>query len=553
MLHLRPQTQLPTHEITNQPPPFEDIDLWTSDIALREAVARSDGAWAEPRLREFGQTMGSAQVIALAFEANRHKPELQTFDRYGQRIDEVRYHPSYHRLMELAIAAGLPSVAWTAERGGHVAHAAFEFLQAQAEGGVCCPLTMTYAVVPALRHQPELADALLPKLLAHEYDGRCVPIADKPGITMGMAMTEKQGGSDVRANSTRAIPIGGAESSEFELVGHKWFCSAPMSDAFLTLAQAPAGLTCFYVPRWRPDGTRNPFYIQRLKDKLGDHANASSEIEYAGTWAQLVGEPGRGVRTILEMVHHTRLDCIIAPAAMMRQAVALASWHARHRAAFGKRLIEQPLMRQVLADLALESEATTALAMRIARGFDESATDPQARLFARLATPVAKFWLNKRLPALVAEAMECHGGAGYIEENVLARVYRAAPLNSIWEGSGNVICLDVLRALAREPESLAALVTELSAAKGGNDHYDRFLATLIAEFAPGQIHEAGARRLCERLGLALQASVLIRECPSFVADGFCASRLTADVGRCYGSLPSGIDVGPLIERAQPQV
>jgi putative acyl-CoA dehydrogenase len=551
MSYLRPQTRLPTHEITNQPPPFEDIDLWSSDVALGEAVRRSGGGWAEDHLRDFGRTLGSAEVIAWGFEANRCKPELQTFDRYGQRIDEVRYHPSYHRLMDLAITAGMHSVAWTAEAGGHVAHAAHEFLQAQTEGGVCCPLSMTYAVVPALRHQPDLADALLPKLLARAYDGRCVPIADKPGMTMGMAMTEKQGGSDVRANSTRAFPIEGSDS-EFELVGHKWFCSAPMSDAFLTLAQAPGGLTCFFVPRWRPDGTRNPFFIQRLKDKLGDHANASSEIEYAGTWARRVGEEGRGVRTIIEMVHHTRLDCIVAPAAMMRQAVALACWHTSHRAAFGKRLVDQPLMRQVLGDLILESEAATALAMRIARSFDESESDPRARAFSRLATPVAKFWLNKRVPELVYEAMECHGGAGYIEENILARVYRAAPLNSIWEGSGNVICLDVLRALAREPESLAALIGELSAAKGGDANYDRFLASLMAEFTPERINEAGARRLCERLGVALQACVLVREGPSFVAEAFCASRL-ADEGRCYGSLPGGIDVGPLIDRARPQV
>ncbi|MFV8750953.1 acyl-CoA dehydrogenase family protein [Nannocystaceae bacterium ST9] len=551
MPHLRPQTQLPTHEITNQAPPFEDVDLWSSDVALREAVLRSGGGWAEDRLREFGTTMGAAQTIAWGFEANRNKPELQTFDRYGQRIDEVRFHPSYHRLMETAIRAGMHSVAWTAEQGGHVAHAGFEFLQAQTEGGVCCPLSMTYAVVPALRHQGALADELLPKLFAREYDGRCVPIADKPGMTMGMAMTEKQGGSDVRANTTRAFPIEGSDD-EFELVGHKWFCSAPMCDAFLTLAQAPGGLTCFYVPRWRPDQTRNPFYIQRLKDKLGDHANASSEIEYAGTWARRVGEEGRGVRTIIEMVHHTRLDCIIAPAAMMRQAVAQACWHTSHRAAFGKRLVDQPLMRQVLGDLILESEAATALAMRIARSFDESEASAEARAFSRLATPVAKFWLNKRLPELVYEAMECHGGAGYVEESVLPRIYRAAPLNSIWEGSGNVICLDVLRALAREPESLAALVGELSAAKGRDDHYDRFLATLMAEFTPDRIHEAGARRLCERLGVALQASVLLREGQAFVAEAFCASRL-ADEGRCYGSLPAGLEVGALIERARPQV
>ena len=354
--------------------------------------------------------MGSAEVIQWGFEANRHRPELLTFDRYGQRVDEVRYHPSYHALMKLAIEAGVPSVAWTAERNGHVVHAALEFLMAQAEPGVCCPLSMTYAVVPALRHQGEVAQAWVPKLTARAYEPRLMPAEQKPGVTMGMAMTEKQGGSDVRANTTRAHALGeGGPGAQYELVGHKWFCSAPMCDAFLTLAQAPGGLSCFMVPRWRPDGTRNPFYIQRLKDKLGDHANASSEIEYAGTWARMIGEEGRGVRTIIEMVQHTRLDCVVSPAAMMRQAVANACWHARHRKAFGKLLIDQPLMRAVLADLILESEAATALAFRVARSFDET------ELLSRLITPVAKYWLNKRLPELVYEAMECHGGAGFIE------------------------------------------------------------------------------------------------------------------------------------------
>jgi putative acyl-CoA dehydrogenase len=550
MASLHPRTSLPTHDVSNQPPPFEDVDLWTSDVALCEAVERSGGAWASEQLAGFGQRIGSSDLIAAGFEANRTKPELLTFDRYGQRIDEVRFHPSYHRLMAHAIEAGMPSVAWTAEQGGHVVHAAFEFMQAQIEGGVCCPLSMTYAVVPALRHQADLAAELLPKLLAREYDGRCVPIADKPGITMGMAMTEKQGGSDVRANTTRAFPIEGSDD-EFELVGHKWFCSAPMSDAFLTLAQAPGGLTCFFVPRWRPDGTRNPFYIQRLKDKLGDHANASSEIEYAGTYARRVGELGRGVRTIIEMVHHTRLDCIVAPAAMMRHAVAQACWHTEHRAAFGKRLVEQPLMRQVLGDLIVESEAATALAMRIARSFDESHHDEHARAFSRLATPLAKFWLNKRVPELVYEAMECQGGAGYIEENIIARIYRAAPLNSIWEGSGNVICLDVLRALAREPDSLQALLDELGAAKGRDARYDRQLAALQADFTPAHVNEAGARRLCERLAVVLQASVLLREGDPRVATAFCAARL-GEEGRCYGSLPLDVEVGPLLARARPQ-
>ncbi|HVI01473.1 MAG TPA: acyl-CoA dehydrogenase family protein [Enhygromyxa sp.] len=553
MAHLRPLTELPTHSVQNQPPAFEGVNLWASDVALREAIEREGGGWAAAQLSDFGERVGSAEVIAWGFEANRHRPELTTFDRYGQRVDEVRYHPSYHALMRLAIEAGMHSIAWTAERAGHVAHAAYEFLMTQAEPGVCCPLSMTYAVVPALRHQAELADAWVPKLTARSYDPRFRPADEKSGATMGMAMTEKQGGSDVRANTTKAHPLD-SSSGEYELVGHKWFCSAPMSDAFLTIAQAPGGLSCFFVPRWRPDGTRNPFFIQRLKDKLGDHANASSEIEYNGTWARRVGEEGRGVRTIIEMVHHTRLDCIVAPAAMMRQAVANACWHVAHRSAFGKVLIQQPLMRAVLADLALESEAATALAMRIARSFDDSARDDeageQARLFSRLATPVSKYWLNKRLPELVYEAMECHGGAGFIEEGVLPRVFRQSPLNSIWEGSGNVICLDVLRAMGREPDCVAALLAELKAATGSDRRYDAFVGALQDRFSK-PIAEADARALCEGLGLALQGSLLVRYAPGFVADAFCAGRLAGE-GRCYGTLPAGVALDALIERARPQ-
>ena len=512
MAHLRPLTELPTHEVRNQPTPFEDINLWTSDLPLREAVMREGGEWATGRLEDFGARAGSAKVMRWASEANRNRPELVPFDRFGQRIDEVRYHPSYHELMRLGLEAGVPAVAWTAERGGHIAHAALEYMMFQAEPGVCCPLSMTYAVVPALRHDPQLAEQWVPKLTARRYDPRFVPAEDKAGVTMGMAMTEKQGGSDVRANTSKAHPLASG-GPEYELVGHKWFCSAPMSDAFLTLAQAPGGLTCFFVPRWRPDGSRNPFFIQRLKDKLGDHANASSEIEYNGTWARRVGDEGRGVRTIIEMVHHTRLDCIVAPAAMMRQSLANAIWHVTHRSAFGKVLIEQPLMRAVLADLALESEAATALAMRVARSFDESGLageeGERARMLSRLATPVAKFWLNKRLPEAVYEAMECHGGAGYVEEGIMPRVFRQSPLNSIWEGSGNVICLDVLRAMGREPACVEALLAELREAGGADRRYDVFLKALSDRFA-GPIEQGDARRLCESLGLALQASLLLR-------------------------------------------
>lgn len=551
-MHLRPQSELPTHAVANQPPAFEDVNLWTSDVALREATERAGGADHAPTLERFGARVGSAEVIAWGFEANRNRPELLTHDRYGHRIDEVRFHPSYHALMQLAVEAGVPSIAWTAEQGGHVAHAALEFLLTQAEPGVCCPLSMTYAVVPALRHEPELGDALIPKLTARSYDPRCVPADDKAGLTMGMAMTEKQGGSDVRANTTKAHAIG---DDVYELVGHKWFCSAPMSDAFLTLAQASGGLTCFFVPRWRPDGSRNPLFIQRLKDKLGDRANASSEIEYAGTWARRVGEEGRGVRTIIEMVHHTRLDCVVSPAAMMRQSTANAIWHATHRSAFGKRLIEQPLMRAVLADLIVESEAATALAMRVARSFDDSrrgdAEGERARLFSRLATPVAKYWLNKRVPELVYEAMECHGGAGYIEEGVMPRLFRQSPLNSIWEGSGNVICLDVLRAMGREPACVEALLAELEEARGGNRAFDQLLDELMSRFTK-PIDQADARRVVERLGVGLQGSLLVRHAPTAVADAFCASRI-AGHGHCYGTLPPGVDVDALLDRGRPQL
>ncbi|MFO7562377.1 MAG: acyl-CoA dehydrogenase family protein [Enhygromyxa sp.] len=555
MAHLRPLTELPTHSVRNQPPALEDVNLWTGDLALREAIEREGGGWAAAELATFGARAGSAEATAWGVEANRNKPELLLFDRYGHRVDEVRYHPSYHALMGMAIEVGMPSVAWTAEQGGHVAHSAFGFMMTQVEPGVCCPLSMTYAVVPALRHQSELADEWVPRLTSRSYDPRFCPAAEKSGVTMGMAMTEKQGGSDVRANTTKAHPLGeGGPGAEYELVGHKWFCSAPMSDAFLTLAQAPGGLSCFLVPRWRPDGTRNPFFIQRLKDKLGDHANASSEIEYNGTWARMVGEEGRGVRTIIEMVHHTRLDCVVAPAAMMRQAVANATWHVAHRSAFGKVLIDQPLMRAVIADLALESEAATALAMRVARSFDESTqageVGERARLFSRLATPVSKYWLNKRLPELVYEAMECHGGAGYIEEGAMARLFRQSPLNSIWEGSGNVICLDVLRAMGREPACVEALLAELKAATGADRRYDAFVGGLADRFSK-PIGEADARGLCESLGLALQGSLLVRHAPGFVADAFCAGRLGGE-GRCYGTLPAGVDLDGLIARARMQ-
>jgi len=549
MSPLRPETHLETHDVFNQPPPFEDVNLFTSDVVLQEAVARAGGGAHRERLAAFGARCGSAEVAEWAMQANRNPPQLRSFDRYGERLDEVEFHPAYHQLMALGIGAGISSAAWSGASGGHVLHTALEFLMAQTEPGVCCPMTMTYASLAALEHAPKLLAEWQPRILASQYDGSSQPAAAKRGATIGMAMTEKQGGSDVRANTTRATK--NADGS-YTLVGHKWFCSAPMSDAFLTLAYAEGGLTCFLVPRWKPDGERNAIHIMRLKDKLGDRANASSEIEYHGAWAQIVGEEGRGVRTIIDMVHHTRLDCILAPAAYMRQALANALWHASHRTAFQKKLIDQPLMRAVLADLALESDAATALTFRIAQSFDDSATDERAALFSRIATPIGKYWINKRAVNFVYECMEAHGGAGYVEESVMPRIYRQSPLNSIWEGSGNVICLDVLRAMSREPESVAALLAKIEAARGANAHLDRAIDRVKQRLA-SPIPESQARRVVEDLALALQASLLVCHAPSAVSDAFCAARLADHPGFAYGALDATLDTDAILARAMPQL
>jgi len=539
-----------THEVINQVPALESYNLFERDTALRDALHREGAGWAEGSVRDFGAIVGSERVIALGFAADRHEPELRTFDRQGRRVDEVDFHPAYHELMALALAHGLPSVAWTADRpGGHVVHTALTYLFIQAETGVCCPMAMTYAGVAALRNQPDLAAEWEPRLLSRDYDPRAIPAAEKTGATIGMAMTEKQGGSDVRANTTRAEAIG---AGAFRLTGHKWFCSAPMSDAFLTLAYSEGGLSCFLAPRWCPDGSRNPILIQRLKDKLGNRSNASSEIEYDGTWARMVGEEGHGVRTILDMVHHTRLDTALAPAGMMRQALVQAIHHARHRSAFQRRLIQQPLMTNVLADLALECEAATALVMRVARAFDRSAEDKGEHAFARIAVAIAKYWLNKRVIGHIYEAMECLGGGGYVEESILPRLYREAPVNSIWEGSGNVICLDVLRALRREPGTRDALMAEIVAARGGDRRLDAAIDGLEALLADEAAWEPMARRLVETMALCLQGALLTRHAPPAVADGFCAARLSGDGGgRCYGTLPAGVAIDAIIARSWP--
>ncbi len=548
MAPFRPRAQLATHEVANQPPPFEDVNLFESDRALKEAVDKVGGAAHVETLADFGARCGSAETIEWGVLANRNPPQLRSFDRYGRRLDEVEFHPAYHSLMDLGISAGVAAGAWRAKEAGHVLHSALMYLMGRADGGVCCPMSMTYAVVPALRRDPAIAREWEPRVTAQIYDSRFIPAGEKGGATMGMAMTEKQGGSDVRANTTRAVSIGG---DEYELHGHKWFCSAPMCDAFLTLAQTDAGLTCFLVPRWRPDGTRNAFHIMRLKDKLGDRSNASSEIEYHGAYARRVGEAGRGVKTIIDMVHHTRLDCIVGSAGLMRAGLAQAVWHAAHRTAFQKTLIDQPAMTVTLADLALEAEAATALAFRIARAFD-NATDATEAAFARLATPIAKFWISKRAPGVACEALECLGGAGFIEEGPMPRIYRAAPLNAIWEGSGNVIALDILRAIGRKPESIDAVQAEILSARGADRHLDRHIALLDKWFEPGILHEGTARAFAEDMALALEATALLKVAPDFIFAGFCAARLDPENrSLAYGAMTAGIDAGRIVERASP--
>ncbi|WP_375204122.1 acyl-CoA dehydrogenase family protein [Hyphococcus sp.] len=549
MSHYRPRSELQTHEVANQPPPFEDVNIFDSDAALKQTVEKRGGGSHKKQLSAYGAALGSAEMVENARLANQNPPRLVSFDRYGHRLDEVEFHPAYHALMDLGLSSGYSSIAWTAEDGGHVAHAAMAYMQAGGEAGVGCPMTMTYAAIPALRREPDVAKEWVPRLTAGHYDKRFIPASEKRGATMGMAMTEKQGGSDIRANTTVATPISG---HEYELTGHKWFCSAPMCDAFLTLARTDEGITCFLVPRWRPDGTRNAFHIMRLKDKLGDRANASSEIEYHGAYAVKVGEEGRGVRTIIDMVQHTRLDCIAGSAGGMRAALAQALWHTSHRSAFQKKLIDQPAMMMVLADLALETEAATALALRIAESFDNM-DDPREAAFMRLATPIAKYWVCKRQPGVVYEALECHGGAGFVEEGVMPRLFRQSPLNAIWEGSGNVIALDILRALAREPESLDAVRGEILSARGANTALDHHLASLDDWLKPGALNEATARAFAEDMALALCAAALKQTAPDYVFDGFCNARL--DPGQrsyAYGAVTANIDTRAIIDRAIPQ-
>jgi putative acyl-CoA dehydrogenase len=539
-----------THSVTNQPPPLEGLNLFEQNRPLVEALEREGRGWGVEETTAAGEFAGG-EGIRLGFEANENPPRLKTHDRFGNRVDQVEFHPSWHRLMERAVESGAHALPWTEERpGAHAVRTAMSLTGGQVEAGHGCPITMTFAAVPALRAQPDVLAVWEPRLLSRAYDARDVPAEQKAGALCGMGMTEKQGGSDVRANTTVATPVnGGGPGGEYELVGHKWFCSAPMCDLFLVLAQIEGeGVSCFALPRWRPDGTRNAFHLQRLKDKLGNRSNASSEVEFRGAWAQLVGEPGRGVPTIIEMVNHTRLDCVIGSAAGMRWAVSLATHHAAHRSAFGRRLIEQPLMRNVLADLCLESEAATLSAMRLARAYDEG-----DRAFKRIATAVLKYWICKRTAPHAAEAVEVLGGNGYVEESGLPRLYREAPLNSLWEGSGNVMCLDVLRALIKEPETAAALLAELDTSAGLEPRLDAHVERLRAELTDPADIELRARRVVEGMALALQGSLIVRHAPPAVADAFCASRLAGDSGHVFGTLPAGLDFGAIVERSRPSL
>lgn len=540
-----------THTVTNQAPPLVGYDVYTSDQALTEGVERHVAPELLDGVREdlslLGRTAGSAQAQEWGVQANENPPKLRTHDRYGNRIDEVEFHPAWHRLLGKAVSSGLTN-AW-GRPAGHVRRAAGFLVWTQAEAGHGCPVSMTHASVPALRTDPALAAQWEPRLTSEVYEQGLRPASVKAGSLFGMGMTEKQGGSDVRANTTWAEPIAG--DGEYLLTGHKWFCSAPMCDGFLVLAQASGGLTCFLVPRVLEDGTHNVFRIQRLKDKLGNKSNASSEVEFEGTWARRVGEEGRGVRTIIEMVAATRLDCVVGSAALMRQSVAQAIHHSAYRSAFGGLLIDKPLMRNVLADLALESEAATTLALRLAAAYD--ADTEQERAFLRLAVPAAKYWVTKRCTPTVAEALECLGGNGYVEESGLPRLLRESPLNSIWEGSGNVQALDVLRAIQREPQALNAFLQEVGKARGADHRLDAAIKDLLSELADLDGIEARARRLVERMALVLQGSLLVRWAPPEVADAFCASRLGGDWGTAFGTLPHTLDLASVVERARAVV
>lgn len=544
-----------THELTNLSSKLINYDMFNQDQALVEAVSREGAKWAESALTDFGRLAGSAQYLEHGTLANKFAPELDTHDRFGRRIDNIKFHPSYHELMSTAVKHGMHSTPWTTPGpGANVARAAHIYMQAQVEAGHVCPVTMTFAAVPAISTTPQLADIWLPKVTSRIYDPRNVPASEKEGLTIGMAMTEKQGGSDVRSNSTRAYPVSTATGpgAMYELVGHKFFVSAPMCDAFLVLAQAPGGLSCFLVPRWRPDGTKNPLQIIRLKRKMGNVSNASSETELRGALGWMVGHEGRGVRTIIEMVALTRFDCMVGSSAAQRMAVSLALHHCQQRSAFGRVLYEQPLMQNVLADLVLEQEGSLALSMRLARSLDNR-SDPHEDALVRLATAVGKYWICKRTAQHAVESMECIGGSGVMDDSPFPRLYREAPINAIWEGSGNVQCLDVLRAMQKSPAVVEVFFAELAKARGANAILDKAIGALRAEFTDLSNLEYRARHVVDQMALTIQAALLVQHGPAMVSDAFCASRLAGHSDRQFGTLPAGIDCAGILKRATPVI
>jgi putative acyl-CoA dehydrogenase len=538
-----------THEVINQAHALENYNAYTRNLPLQEAVAQQGAGWAQDWLIARGAEVGSAEWIEHGRLANANPPQLKLFDRYGNRRDEVEFHPSWHECLGWLKRHGCDTGPWAAPKpGAHVARAAAYAMFAEIECGSLCPTTMTYGAVPVLRQVPEIVREWMPKILSREYDKRFIPAAQKRGVLIGMGLTEKQGGSDVRANTTRAERM---DDGSWRLTGHKWFLSAPMCDAFLVTAQSPKGLSCFFVPRWTPGGRLNEIRIQRFKDKLGDRSNAGTEAEFWGSQGWLVGEEGRGIPTVLEMGVYTRLDCAIGSTGIMRGALSQALHHAGLRSAFGKLLRDQPLMMNVLADMALETEAATALSMRLARAFDAQ-EDEAENLLRRILTPVAKYWICKRCPTLVAEAMEVHGGNGYVDEGPMPRLFRQSPLNSIWEGSGNVMCLDTLRAMGRHPGSVEVLAAELAPALGKNRAFDGFVAKLKGGLGNPQDIEIRSRELTQGMALAMQGALLLRHAPAPVAEAFCASRLTpGHWGAAFGTLPATTDFNTLLDRAWP--
>jgi len=545
---------MPTHDVLNQSPPLEGYNLYLSDPVLDAALAREGAKGSRDSLVDLGGLTGSERYYRLAAEANRNDPVLITHDRFGNRSDTVEFHPAWHSLMEIAVAKGNHCLPWekAASEAAHSTRAAQTYMTGQIESGHNCPISMTYSVIPALQATPEVADEWMPMIMTREYDPSFQPAAEKTGLLMGMGMTEKQGGSDVRANTTVAVPLGsGGSGTEYAITGHKWFTSAPMCDAFLVLAQAPDGLSCFLLPRWKPDGKRNVFTIQRLKDKLGNRSNASSEVEFDASWAVMVGEEGSGVRTIIEMVNGTRLDCVVGSVALMRQAVSQAAWHVDHRSAFGSKLSQKPLMRNVIADLEVETEAATLMMVRLAGAFDRADGDPAEAAMKRIALPIAKYWVTKRTSEVVREALECLGGNGYVEESMMPRLYRESPLNAIWEGSGNVIVLDVLRAASRSPQSLERFYTELDSGRGVDRRLDEAIDEAKTAVSRTDELEFEARRIVESLAVAWAATLLVRHGDGAVLDTYLASRVAEPHGGLYGTLPSGVDVPTLVERARP--